>query len=317
MRSKLIAHGSYLPSKVVHNNDLSEKLETSHEWILERTGIEERRIADSSELTSDLATKALKEAVSKSGIDINSIDGVIVATCTPDLVFPSTAAFVQKKAGIEHALAFDINAVCSGFVYALSVADSMIRSGICKRIAVIGAETMSRIVDWNDRSTAILFGDGAGCFILEATNEDKGVLSSVLSNDPSKTEILKVDSGVSLCEFEKKLYMNGREVFKMAVEKMSEVALLALDKAGIMVDEVDWFLPHQANSRIISAIGDRLGLDQNKIINTVAKHANTSAASIPLAFAEAFKQGKIKSGNTIEIVALGAGISWGGVVFRV
>lgn len=317
MRAKLIAHGTYLPSKTMHNNDLPSSLETSHEWIFERTGITERRVADSSELTSDLAAKALKNAIEKSQIDPNSIDGIIVATCTPDVIFPSTAAFVQKKLGIHNALAFDLNAVCSGFVYALSVADSMIRSGTCKRIAVIGAETMSRIIDWNDRSTAILFGDGAGCFILDVTNEDKGVLASVLSNDANKTDILKVDSGVSMAEFDKKLYMNGREVFKIAVEKMSEVALNVLEKAGLTIDQVDWFLPHQANARIINGIGERLGLDLAKVINTVSSHANTSSASIPLAFGEAYSQGKIKEGNVIEIVALGAGISWGGLVFRV
>lgn len=318
IKSKFIGCGAYLPKKVLTNDDLSHLVDTTDEWITTRTGIKKRHIVEDGETTSDLAAQALQQALIDFKIDKNSIDGIIVATTTPDIIFPSTASLVQKKVGITKGFAFDLNAVCSGFVYALVTADGLIKSGAAKRIAVIGAETMSRIVDWKDRSTCVLFGDGAGVFIIEATNEkEKGIISSVLEADGNLSEILIVNGGVSKGCFDAKIFMNGKEVFKHAVEKMSAVTLAVLEKSGLSINDIDWLIPHQANIRIMDAMADRIGLSKEKVVATVDIHANTSAATIPLAFDHYYKQGLIKSGQTLALTALGAGITYGGIVMRV
>lgn len=317
-KSKIIAEGSYLPKKVVTNTDLMATIETSDEWIVERTGIKSRHVAAENELTSDLAVAALNDALKRYDIDASSLDAIIVATTTPDQIFPSTASIVHGKMELQDTcFSFDIAAVCSGFIYALSIADSMIKSGSAKRIAVIGAETMSRVLDWKDRATCVLFGDGAGVMILEASENDTGILGYNLFSDGSCRDILKVDGGVSAGQMDAKILMNGREVFRNAVEKMasSSASLLALQ--GLSIDDVSWVVPHQANQRILDAVATRLKLPQEKLISTVATHANTSAASIALAYSQSVRTGKIKSGDLIMLSALGAGLTWGSLLLRV
>jgi len=313
--SKVIASGSCLPKKVVMNSELPAHLETSDEWISSRTGIKQRYIVSEGETTSDLAAKALLDAVDSSGIDINSIDAIIVATTTPDVILPSTAVRVQKKLGLKNIFAFDFNAVCSGFVYGISIVDGLIKSGQVKRVALIGAETMSKIVDWNDRSTCVLFGDGAGCMIFEAS-EEPGVLGVDLKSDGEQEDILCIKGGVSTGDFESKLLMNGREVFKAAVNNMSSTLENLMSRLELSMDDIDYIVPHQANHRIITAIAQKFDIDMDKMVSTVEIHANTSAASIPLAFCEYKKQGKIKLGQTIAFTALGAGITWGSCVIK-
>ncbi len=308
--SKLIATGSYLPEKLITNLELDPNLETSDEWITSRTGIKQRYIAANNQVTSDLAM----EAIRNTGIDPKTLDGIIVATTTPDLIFPSTAINVQNKLGIHTGFAFDINAVCAGFVYALAVADGMIKNRTAKRIAVVGAETMSRVLDWKDRATCVLFGDGAGAFILEASTK-QGIVDCSLEADSSKADILKVCGGISSGNLDAKIEMNGKEVFKTAVDSMSSSLKNILEKNGI--SDVDWVLPHQANQRILSAVATRLNFPEEKVISTVGIHANTSAASIPLAFDHYSKAGKIKSGQTLAISGIGAGMTWGSVILKV
>ncbi len=318
--SKIIASGAYLPQKVLLNEDLSKFVDTSDEWIFSRTGIKKRHIVADNQATSDLAVNALQDALITSGIQANSLDGIIVATTTPDIIFPSTAALVQNKLNLTNgAFAFDINAVCTGFVYALSVADSLLKNGTCKRVAVIGAETMSRILDWKDRTTCVLFGDGAGAFILEldSSNSKSGIIASELHADGSYESVLKVGCGISTGDLSAKLYMNGREVYKHAVEKMATVAQSLVNQSGLTMADVDWLLLHQANLRMIDAIAEKLVIAEDKVIKTIEEHANTSAASIPLAFNTYYKQGKLKQGNLVLIAAAGAGLTWGGALLRI
>jgi 3-oxoacyl-[acyl-carrier-protein] synthase-3 len=318
INSKIIAEGAYLPSRIVSNSELAETVETSDEWIIERTGIKSRHIASDRELTSDLAVLALQDAFKHYSIDPDSLDGIIIATTTSDQVFPSTAAVVQGKLGLATGcFCFDVSAVCAGFVYALSIADSMVKSGAAKRIAVVGAETMSRILDWNDRSTCILFGDGAGAIILEATKENIGILGSNLLSDGRARGILKVDGGVSSGSMDAKVMMNGREVFRNAVEKIASSSAILLETLGLSVEDLAWFLPHQANQRILDAVADRLSLPKEKLISTVERHANTSAASIALAYSESVRSGKIKQKDLVMFSALGAGLAWGSLLLKV
>ena len=293
MRSKIIATGSYLPQKILTNSDLEKTVETSDEWIVGRTGIQQRHVAVEGELTSDLASLAAKKAIENSGLKAEEIEMIILATTTPDLTFPATATTVQAKIGAKSAFAFDVQAVCSGFVFALTTADNFIKSGQVKNALVIGADTLSRIVDWKDRNTCVLFGDGAGAVVLQATKEDKGILASNLYSDGSLNDILKTSGGPGSNQKTGIIEMAGKEVFKHAVEKMVKSVLSTLDKAGLEKKDIDLLIPHQANLRILNAVANRLELPEEKVVLTVAKHANTSAASIPLALDQANSQGRV------------------------
>ena len=314
--TKIIGTGSYLPSKVLTNDDLSKIVDTSDEWIFTRTGIKERHIAADDEITSDLATNAAKAALQSANVKAEDIDLIILATTTPDLSFPSTACRVQANLGCVNAAAFDMQAVCSGFIYALTVADKMIKSGQYKRAVVIGAETLSRIVDWNDRTTCVLFGDGAGAVVVEATSEKTGILSSIIKADPSYYDILKTTGGVSSTKSAGTIFMEGKEVFKLAVSKMPEVSEQAVKMAGIELSDLDCFIPHQANVRIIDAALKHLAIAEEKTVKTLQNQGNTSAASIPVALDWAVQHGMIKKGNYALLTAMGGGFTWGAVVFK-
>lgn len=317
IRSVILSTGSYLPEKIVTNSDLEKSLETSDIWIRERTGITKRHIAAEGEFTSHLATKAARKALAKSSVRPETIDVVLVATATPDETFPGCSARVQQALGCVQAAAFDMQAACSGFVYALTVADSMIRAGTAKHILVIGAETMSRVVDWNDRKVAILFGDGAGAVVLSAENELKrGILATHWSANGAYADLLHTTGGVSMSQTAGFLQMEGKEVFRHAVECMTESSLCVLDRARVQPEEVKWVVPHQANARILSATAKKLGIDESRVIMTVSEHANTSSASIPLALDHAASQGKFASGDLVLLTALGAGFTWGSVLIR-
>ena len=321
IRSVVLGCGSYLPEKTLTNAQLSEMVETSDDWIVQRTGIRERHIAAEGELTSDLATAAAKLALSDAGLTIGEIDMIIVATATPDDTFPATAVTVQRKLGMEHGAAFDMQAVCSGFVFALSTADAFIRASQAKRILVVGAETFSRILDWTDRTTCVLFGDGAGAVILGAsvqdgTREDRGVLTTHLRSDGRHREKLYVDGGPSSTGTVGHLRMEGREVFKHAVGMITDVIEDAFRATGYGADDVDWFVPHQANLRIIDGSAKKLGIESEKVVRTVSLHGNTSAASIPLALSVARDDGRIKRGDLILLEAMGGGFTWGSVLLR-
>ncbi|MCI5047195.1 MAG: ketoacyl-ACP synthase III [Aquisalinus sp.] len=312
--------GSYLPEKVVTNADLSERVDTSDEWIRERTGITQRFIASENELTSDLAVGAARRAMEQAGLGPDDIDLVIVATATPDLTFPATAAIVQAKLGIRQGAAFDIHAVCTGFVYALSTAEKFLASGQHKQALVIGAETFSRILDWEDRTTCVLFGDGAGAFVLSAEPADqadgKGIISSCLRCDGSMVDLLHVDGGVSSTQTAGHLRMQGNKVFREAVNRISSAMMEAADAAGIAPAEIDIFVPHQANQRIIDGVVKKLGISKDRVISTIAQHGNTSAASIPLAFDTALQEGRIKSGDLVMLEGMGGGLTWGAALLR-
>src|SRR3989338_2698131 len=315
--TKIIATGSYLPKKIVTNADLVKIVDTSDEWIVERTGIKQRHIAAEGELTSDLAKNAALAAFSSSKIKPEEIELIIVATTTPDLTFPSTATILQAKLGAKKAFAFDVQAVCSCFVYALNIADNFIKSGQVKNALVVGAETLSRIVDWSDRNTCVLFGDGAGAVILQATNEKNcGILSSKLSSDGTFTSIIKTTGGASFNKQVGIIEMSGKEVFKHAVEKMASCVVAALKKIDLTPKDIDLLIPHQANLRILKSVATKLGLAEDKIIITVENQANTSAASIPLALDYANKKGRLKKGDLIVLEALGGGLTWGSIVLR-
>jgi 3-oxoacyl-[acyl-carrier-protein] synthase-3 len=317
LRSKISATGSYLPQKVVSNFDLAKTVDTSDEWIFERTGITQRHIAAADELTSDLGAKAALKTLEKSDIKAEEIELIILATTTPDLTFPSSATTIQGKIGAKNAFAFDVQAVCSGFVYAITIADNFIKSGQVKNALVIGAETLSRIVDWSDRNTCVLFGDGAGAVLLQATTQEgSGIISTDLHSDGSLNDILKTNGGTSLNQKSGFIEMSGKEVFKHAVDKMSKSVLSALDKAKLTISDVDFLIPHQANSRILKAVASRLELPEEKVVLTVHNHANTSAASIPLALDYVNSQGKIKKDDLIVLEALGGGLTWGSIVLR-
>ena len=320
-RSQIAGCGSYLPARCLTNAELAKKVDTSDEWIVARTGIRQRHIAADGEFTSDLATKAAQEALANSGIAIDDVDLIVLATATPDQTFPATAAQVQKKLGMHHGAAFDVQAVCTGFVYALSVADNFVKAGQADCALVIGAETFSRILDWEDRGTCVLFGDGAGAVILRAgegngSNKDRGVLSTHLHSDGRYHDMLYVDGGPSTTGLAGHLRMEGREVFKHAVINLAEAVDEALEKNDVTPGNIDWFVPHQANKRIIDAMARKLSLDESRVVNTIDRHANTSAASIPLALAEAAGDGRIKPGDLVLIEAMGGGFTWGSGLIR-
>jgi 3-oxoacyl-[acyl-carrier-protein] synthase-3 len=321
LRSVIRGVGAYLPKKQVTNEDLSRLVDTTDNWIVERTGIRARHVAADGETTADLAIHAGKQALVRSGIAATDIDLVLVATATPNRTFPATAVTVQAGLGIQTGAAFDLQAVCSGFVYALATADNFLRCGQFKRALVIGSETFSRILDWNDRTTCVLFGDGAGAVVLEAlpqhgTVEDRGILATRLRADGRYEDLLYVDGGPSTTKTTGHLRMNGREVFRHAVQKISGVIEETLVETGIAADEIDWFVPHQANQRILDGIARKLGVADYKIVTTLARHGNTSAASIPLALNEAFEDGRIKEGDLVLMEAMGGGFTWGAVLVR-
>lgn len=321
IRSVIRGVGAYLPKRVLTNADLSRIVDTSDEWIRERTGISARHIAADGELTSDLGIAAARQALVRAGVDPVEVDLVICATATPDRTFPATAVRIQAELGISKGAAFDIQAVCSGFVYALTTADSLLKAGQFKRALVIGAETFSRILDWSDRSTCVLFGDGAGAVVLEAqqqhgTREDRGILASRLRSDGRFEELLYVDGGPGSTKTTGHLRMNGREVFRHAVQKISGVIEETLLMTGYAADEIDLFVPHQANARILDGIAKKLGVSPEKIVVTLGEHGNTSAASIPLALNQAFEQRKLKEGSLVLMEAMGGGFTWGAVLAR-
>ena len=317
-RSFIRGSGAYLPERILTNTDLSKMVDTSDEWIRERTGIEERHIAADGELTSDLATGAAKEALANAGIDASQIDLIVLATTTPDQTFPATATTVQDKLGIKQGAAFDVQAVCSGFLFALATADSMLRQNLFSTALVIGAETFTRILDWSDRSTCVLFGDGAGAVVLQTGTgaEDEGVIAHHVRTDGSKKELLYVDGGVSSTGTIGHVRMQGNQVFRHAIANISSAVESVLSDTGYKIDDIDWFVPHQANQRILNGVAKKLGLDEEKVISTVAKHGNTSAASIPLALHTAVSDGRIKKGDLVLSEAMGGGFSWGASLFR-
>ncbi|GMO63574.1 MAG: ketoacyl-ACP synthase III [Rickettsiales bacterium] len=316
LKSKIIGSGSYLPEKVLTNFDLEEMVETTDEWIFTRSGIRERRVAAKDELTSDLALNASLSAINNAGIDKNEIDLIIVATATPDLTFPSTATILQRKLDMIGGFAFDVQAVCSGFVYALNIADNFIKTGQVKTALVVGAETLTKIVDWNDRATCILFGDGAGAVVLQAREGENGILNCELHSDGRYGNILNTTGGVSFNQRVGNIYMEGKEVFKLAVNKMSECILQNLKKCNLTTDDIDLFVPHQANIRIINGVGDKLNLSEDKVIVTLENQGNTSAASIPIALDYALKNNRIKDGDIVVLDALGGGLTWGSVIIK-
>jgi 3-oxoacyl-[acyl-carrier-protein] synthase-3 len=312
--------GHYLPDRIIPNEEFSTTLETSDEWIRSRTGIERRHIAAEGQTTSDLAVRAARAALDDGGLTPADIDAIIVATSTPDLTFPAVATMVQAELGMTAGFAFDLQAVCAGFVYALTTANSLIITGQARRVLVIGSETFSQIMDWTDRSTCVLFGDGAGALILEVadgqgTSVDRGILASDLNSDGRFRDILYVDGGVST-QSTGFLRMQGKEVFRHAVEKLAQTAHTALDKAGLTSADVDWIVPHQANLRIIKATATKMGLPMERVVVTVQDHGNTSAASIPLALSVGRAKGQIHEGQVIVIEAIGGGLAWGSVVLR-
>ncbi len=320
-RSVIIGCGSYLPSQVVTNAELARKVDTSDDWIVQRTGIRQRHIAAKGEFTSHLGTKAAQAALANAGVDAQSIDLIILATSTPDHTFPASAVEIQNALGITHGVAFDVQAVCSGFIFALSTADKFLTSGSHKRALVIGAETFSRILDWEDRGTCVLFGDGAGAVVLDAqqqagTTADRGVLSTHLRSDGRHTSKLYVDGGPSSTQTVGHLRMEGREVFKHAVGMITDVIYDAFKANGITADDVDWLVPHQANRRIIDASAQKLHIPPEKVVVTVDQHGNTSAASIPLALCAAVADGRIKKDDLVLFEAMGGGFTWGSALVR-
>lgn len=321
LRSVVTGVGGFLPERIVSNDELSTRVDTSDEWIRERTGIRERRQADDGTPVSDLAVEAARKALEAAGRTPADVDLIVVATTTPDLTFPATATIVQRKLGCPVGVAFDVQAVCSGFVYALSVADGFVARGRSRCALVIGAETMTRLMDWTDRGTCVLFGDGAGAVVLEpgegqGTQEDRGLLGFALRADGTKQDLLFVDGGVSTNRQTGYLRMQGNQVFRHAVINISEAIVAAAADAGIDVADVDWFVPHQANQRILEGVAKRVGIPEEKVISTVAVHANTSAASIPLALDQGVKDGRIRPGQLLLLEAMGGGLTWGACVIR-
>jgi 3-oxoacyl-[acyl-carrier-protein] synthase-3 len=320
-RSVLIGTGSALPARAVDNAEMAKFVDTSDEWIVERTGIRNRHIAGPNETTSSLAVDASRKAIEAAGIEAKSIDLIILATATPDQTFPATATIVQHELGCHGGIAFDVAAVCSGFLYAIGVADSMLRTGMAKRALVIGSETFSRILDWEDRTTCVLFGDGAGAVILEARESDDpkapGILATRLHADGTHNQLLYVDGGPSTTGTVGKLRMRGKEVFRHAVVNLTEVLREVLEEAGISSQDLDWVVPHQANARILDATARKLDLPPEKVVVTVDRHANTSAASVPLALDAAVRDGRIKPGQLVMLEAMGGGFTWGASLIRI
>lgn len=310
--------GASLPQEVVTNKDLSMRMDTSEEWIEERTGIKERRIASKDETTSSLGADAAQIAIDNSGLKNSDIDLIILATATPDNTFPASATLIQSSLGIERGYAYDMQAVCSGFVFAVEAADNAIKAGNIKNALVIGSETFSRILDWDDRATCVLFGDGAGAMVLSASSEDtnRGVLSNHLHSDGRYKDLLYVDGGPSTTNNVGYLRMDGKGVFKHAVQNLSSAIIEAIEYNNIVIEDIDWFVPHQANIRILEAVSKKVGLSRDKVIITVDKHANTSAASIPLALYDAVQKDKIKKGDLVLLEAMGGGFSWGSTLIR-
>ena len=329
-RSLILGCGSYLPERVVTNHELAARVDTTHEWIVERTGIERRHIAADGELTSDLAHAAAERAIAHAGIDVDDIDLVIVATTTPDQTFPSTATKVQARLGMSNGAAFDIQAVCSGFLYGLSVSDAFIKARQAETVLLIGAEAFSRILDWEDRTTCVLFGDGAGAVVLQAAangaavpatagaghNLERGILSTHLHSDGKLNDILYVDGGPSSTQTVGHVRMQGREVFRHAVNNLAAVVDEALEANGLEREDISWIVPHQANKRILDSTARKLGMPPEKVVTTVDRHANTSAASIPLALDEAVRDGRIKRGDLLLLEAMGGGLTWGSCLVR-
>lgn len=321
LRAVVKGVGHYLPERIVPNSEFEQTLDTSDEWIRSRSGIERRHFAADGETTSDLAVHAAKAALSNAGMQPDDIDAIVVATSTPDLTFPSVATMVQSKLGMTQGFGFDVQAVCAGFVFALTNANALILSGQCKTVLVIGAETFSRIMDWTDRGTCVLFGDGAGALIVEAqvgngTSDDRGILSADLNSDGRFKDMLFVDGGVSTNGEAGKLRMQGNALFRQAVEKLTSTAHTALEKIGLSDDDVDWIVPHQANIRIIQGTAKKMGVPMDRVIVTVQDHGNTSAASIPLALSVGVEKGQIKTGDLLVTEAIGGGLAWGSVALR-
>ncbi len=320
-RAVVVGYGHYLPERIVENAEFESSLDTTDEWIRTRSGIERRHFAAEGQHTSDLAAEAAKAALAQAGLTAGDIDAIVVATSTPDLTFPSVATMVQQKIGMERGFGFDVQAVCAGFVFALTTANGLILSGQAERVLVIGAETFSRIMDWTDRGTCVLFGDGAGALILEAqectgTTADRGILSADLNSDGRYKDMLFVDGGVSSTGTSGKLRMKGNALFRQAVEKLASTADAALHKAGLTHSDVDWIVPHQANIRIIQGTAKKLGVPMEHVVLTVQDHGNTSAASIPLALSVGAATGKIKTGDLVLTEAIGGGLAWGAVAIR-
>jgi len=321
IRSAIRGCGSYLPERIVDNEEMSRLVDTSDEWIVARTGIRERRIATDGEMTSDLATKAAAAALQAADVEPSDVDLIVLATATPDQTFPATAAKVQARLGITKGAAFDIQAVCTGFIYALATADNFIKAGQSKGALVIGAETFSRILDWQDRTTCVLFGDGAGAVFLspeegQGDNSDRGILTSHLHSDGRQHDLLYVDGGPSSTQSTGHLRMSGKEVFRHAVVNLSAVIHEALQATGLAASDLDWIVPHQANLRILNGTSRKVGIDPNKVVVTVDRHGNTSAASVPLALCEAVKDGRIQPGQLVLIEAMGGGFTWGSAIVR-
>ena len=321
IRTRVIGIGAALPDNIVTNDDLAKRVDTSDSWIRERTGIVQRHIAREGEKTSDLALSAARAALVDAGIDAGELDMIVVATTTPDESFPSVATMIQARLGMARGAAFDVQAVCSGFIYGLSLADSLIRTGQARTILLVGAETMSRLVDWDDRATCVLFGDGAGAVVLQAhtghgDNADQGILNTKLFSDGRLHDLLYTDGGVSSTGTAGKLRMQGRDVFRHAVTNIAAAITASAEASGIPVGEIDWFVPHQANQRILDGTAKKLGIDPAKVISTVALHGNTSAASVPLALATGVRDGRIKRGDLVLLEAMGGGFTWGAALLR-
>lgn len=321
VRSEIVGCGSYLPEKVLTNEAVAALVDTTDEWIVSRTGIHERRIAADGQKTSDLAAEAARAALAVAGLDPLEVDLIVLATATPDETFPATATAVQSLIGAHRGAAFDVGSVCSGFVYALAVCDNFIKAGQAETALVIGAETFSRILDWSDRSTCVLFGDGAGAVVLRASEgrggvEDRGILATILHSDGRQHDLLYVDGGPSSTQTTGHLRMLGREVFRHAVVNLSSVIVEALGKTGLSAEDIDWFVPHQANKRILDGTARKVGIPPEKVVVTIERHANTSAASVPLALDAAARDGRIKRGDAVLMEAMGGGMSWGACVAR-
>lgn len=315
--SRVAGQGSYLPERVLTNAEIATFVDTDDEWIRTRTGISERRIAAEGETTADLGHKAALAALEDAGLTPDDIDLIVVATTTADLVFPSTAALIQNRLGIRHGAAFDIQAVCSGFIYGLAVTDGLLKGGVFSRALVIGAETMSRILNWEDRTTCVLFGDGAGAWVLERSTGGAGLLGYDLRCEGRYSDLLKTSGGISSTQSSGHLTMEGPAVFKHAVMKISNSMARLIERENIAIDDIAWFVPHQANQRILEGVADKLGISRDRVISTVARHGNTSAASVPLAFSQAVSDGRIKSGDLCLLEALGGGLTWGSALVRI
>jgi len=315
--ARIAGTGSYLPERVVTNSELEGRIDTSDEWIVSRTGIEARHVAADGEMTSDLALEAARNALAAAGRTPGDVDLIIVATTTPDMVFPSTACILQSKLGVQHGAAFDVQAVCTGFIYALSIADRMVAAGMHRCALVVGAEVFSRLLDWNDRRTCVLFGDGAGAVVV-SQDEEHGILGSHLGADGSLGHILRVTGGIAegAVRGNPFLEMDGQAVFRTAIRALGESAQVVLQQTGLGADDIDWFVPHQANARIINALADRVGVPADKVVTTVARHGNTSAASVPLALDTAVRDGRVQHGETLMLQGVGGGMTWGSVLLR-